>query len=152
MALKKSTKKTKKSEVDILKKKLEKISHDYVRNRDSISKDVIGGRCIDCGKYASGAYFQCGHFVASSVGGVLLRYHPRNMHGQHAGCNMFVAQERVKINYTMNMIKKYGKPYVEKLLALKQKTAKADIIFFSKMISLYEEGNEQAIADFLENV
>lgn len=134
------------------KNKLVKLSHDFIRARDSISEDRFHGYCIDCGKYAEGGDFQCGHFTADSVGGAILRYHPHNMHGQAKGCNMLVRQEEVKINYTFAMVEKYGRNYVDFLRNLKQKTIKADIIFYEKMIELYQKGIEEDIVEYLHSL
>lgn len=134
------------------KAKLVELSHTFIRRRDSINEDEIAGYCFDCGEYAEGRYFQAGHFEADSVGGALLRYHPHNMHGQSAGCNMKQVQERVKINYTIKMIDKYGRDYVNSLRLLKQKSIKADIIFYERMIELYEAGDEEEIINYLNSL
>lgn len=134
-----------------LEDKLEKVCHDYIRRRDSKDRDFIGGYCFDCGVWSEGQYFQAGHFLPSGATGVLLRYHPHNIHGQSAGCNMKYRQETVKINYTFKMIAMYGKKYVEKLQQLKYKTIKADVIFLQKMIDLYQEGDEKKIIKYLES-
>ncbi len=132
------------------KTELEKRSHDFVRRRDSKEPEIIAGNCFDCGLWGEGRNFQAGHFEDSSGGGALLRYHPRNMHGQHSGCNIFRRSAIVKPAYTLAMIDKYGREYVDKLRALKQKSIKADIIFYDLMNELYKKGDEQAICDFLE--
>lgn len=134
------------------KKELEKVSHDFIRHRDSTDKNYIGGYCIDCGTRAEGQYFQAGHFEASGSCGAILRYHPHNIHGQSAGCNMWANQERVKINYTLAMIDRYGREYVNSIRALKHKTIKADIVFYETMISLYKEGDEEKIVEYLESL
>lgn len=145
---KKSNNQTKK-----LAQKLEKVCHDYIRKRDSIEPEfMIGGYCFDCNKLSYNKSFQAGHFMPSGSCGAILRYHPHNIHGQFSGCNCHYQQEKVKINYTMAMIKKYGKKYVDKLIALKNKSIKADSIFYEKMIELYEKGNEKAIVDYLESL
>jgi hypothetical protein len=131
---------------------LTKLSHDYIRRRDSIDSSTIGGHCFDCGRIVHGSNFQCGHFIPDASGGALLRYHPQNMHGQSSGCNMAYSQERVKPYYTLAMIKKYGQKRVEELMALKNRTIKADEIFYSKMIELYKEGNEKKIIKYLESL
>lgn len=134
---------------------LEKVSHDFIRHRDSDEQnkhaETFGGNCFDCGMYDEGQYFQAGHFEPSGANGARLRYHPHNMHGQRGGCNMKQRQEFVKINYTLAMIRKYGQDYVYKLKALKNKPLKADIIFYSKLLGLYKAGNEDDIVEFLEN-
>lgn len=135
------------------KKDLEKISHDYIRTRDGHNDGYgFGGKCFDCGKEAVGQNFQCGHWIPSGSGGAILRYHPHNMHGQKGGCNSKFQQEKVKINYTMKMIDKYGKEYVDKLRFMKNKNIQADIIFYTTMIELYKKGIEQDIVDYLESL
>lgn len=131
------------------KKKLEKISHDYIRRRDGINGE-LKGYCFDCGKYCEGQMWQCGHFEPSGSSGALLRYHPHNMHGQFGGCNTKYQQEHVKINYAYKMEDIYGREYVNKLRQLKYKIIKADIIFYETMIDLYEQGDEDKIVQYLE--
>lgn len=134
------------------KKDLEILSHTFVRQRDSKVVFGIGGYCFDCGKYVEGRDFQCGHWIPSGSGGAILRFHPHNMHGQASGCNCGYNQEMVKINYTRAMTQKYGEKRCSELLALKNKVIKADIIFYLKMIELYEKGIEKDIVDYLESL
>lgn len=133
-------------------KELTKLSHDFIRERDSRSKEEIGGYCFDCNCLAFGQQFQAGHWHPDSTGGALLRYHPHNIHGQAGKCNCKFQQEFVKINYTFAMEKKYGKAYCEKLHALKNKSIKADAIFYSDMIQLYKQKDEKKIVAYLENL
>lgn len=141
----------KKIPVKKLKKQLEKVCHDFIRGRDGINGQ-FKGYCFDCGNYAEGQQFQAGHWEASGSSGALLRYHPHNIHGQTGGCNMAYSQERVKIAYTLRMIDKYGREYVDKLRAMKHKTIKADSTFYTTMIRLYEYQDENMIVQFLESL
>ena len=136
------------------KRDLEKISHDFIRTRDSVQFGLpnIGGYCFDCGKLTTGQNFQAGHWIPSGSGGALLRYHPQNIHGQASGCNCGYNQEMVKINYTRAMTQKYGEKRCSELLGLKNRTIKADILFYLKMIELYTSGDENAIVAFLESI
>lgn len=133
------------------KQKLEKLSHDFVRRRDSFEPEQKRGFCIDCGKLVEGQQFQAGHWQPSGSCGALLRYHPHNMHGQAGGCNCGYQQEQVKIRYTMAMIEKYGNDYVKELLSLKNRSIRADINFYETLIELYEEGSEEEISLYLNN-
>jgi len=141
-----------KSPIAKLQQKLVELSHTYIRERDSVSPDKIGGYCFDCGNFAEGRHFQAGHFIADASGGAVLRYHPHNMHGQSSGCNMKVSQERVKIEYTIKMQEKYGIDYVNLLRSLRNKSIKADEIFYNKMIELYEQKDEEAIVEYLHSL
>lgn len=127
------------------------LSHTYIRERDSSQLGFIAGFCFDCGTYCEGQNFQCGHFIADSKGAIT-RYHPHNMHGQFSGCNMKHQQEWVKINYTQKMEDKYGREYVNKLKMMAEKTIKADLTFYQKMIELYTVGDEKAIVNYLESL
>lgn len=133
------------------KKKLEKISHDYIRRRDGIGGD-LKGYCFDCGYFVEGGQWQTGHWEPSGSSGALLRYHPRNMHGQAGKCNTGYQQEHVKISYTLKMEDKYGREYINKLRQMKYKTIKADIIFYETLIELYEQGDEEKICNYLESL
>lgn len=134
------------------KKTLTELSHRFIRERDSINVNEIKGNCFDCGKLGEGSDFQCGHWIPDSVGGALLRYHPDNMHGQHSGCNVWFNSEMVKIRYTAMMYQKYGKKRVAELIGLKNRSIKADILFYERMIELYKEGDEKKIIYFLESL
>jgi hypothetical protein len=142
----------KKTNLQKLKDELYRVSHTYIRQRDSLNDYEIAGNCFDCGRYAFGGNFQAGHFIPDASGGAVLRYHPQNMHGQAGGCNMKFQQETVKINYTFAMLKKYGKKRVEQLRKLKNKVVKADEIFYQTLIDLYKKKDEKAIIKYLESL
>lgn len=157
---KKTTKRATKLKRDLMparikraKKELVKLSHLHVRKRDSFNPEVIKGKCATCPLVCEGGNFQAGHWEPDSTGGALLRYHPHNMHGQGGYCCNINrnGQQRVANEYTLFMINKYGLDYVNKLRALKQKTIKADIIFYEKMVDLYKIGDEQAIIEYLHS-
>ena len=130
---------------------LYKLSHTYIRERDSKDESFIAGNCFDCGVWCEGGNFQAGHFIPDSRG-FITRYHPHNMHGQAGGCNMKYQQERVKINYTMKMIAKYGKAYVDKLILLSNKTVRVDLSVYLKLIELYREKDEPKIVKYIESL
>lgn len=135
------------------KKELVELSHTFVRKRDSIDTSEIRGFCFDCGSLAEGQQFQAGHWIPDSVGGAILRYHPRNMHGQSGKCNCGFQQEWVKINYTNAMVRKYGQEYVSNLVQVKHHAPiKADLFFYDCLIALYKQGDEQKICDYLEGI
>lgn len=127
------------------------LSHTYIRHRDSTDKNFIGGKCFDCDYFSTDGNFQAGHFIPDSKG-FITRYHPHNMHGQFSGCNMKYSQERVKINYTMRMIKKYGKKYVDKLILMSNKVVRTDLSVYLKLIELYKKGDEKKIINYLESL
>lgn len=130
---------------------LYELSHTHVRRRDSANPEVIAGNCFDCGFWCEGGQFQAGHFIPDSKG-FITRYHPLNMNGQFSGCNMKYQQEKVKINYTMKMIQRYGKKYVDKLILMSNKTVRTDLNMYLMLIELYKEGNEKKIIKYLESL
>ena len=134
------------------KKDLTLLSHNFIRHRDSINDFEIKGYCFDCGKLCEGSDFQCGHFIPDSVGGALLRYHPHNMHGQASSCNCGYSSEMVKIRYTQAILSKYSESGLNRLLELKNKSIKADILFYNQLIDLYKENDENKIVEFLESL
>lgn len=142
---------TKKERLDAAKEKLYAVSHAFIRTRDS--KDGFG-HCIDCKKKIGIKWLQCGHFIPDQSGNILLRYHPHNMHGQFSGCNLKFVQERVKINYTLAMIDKYGREYIDSLIKKVDsgRGMKVDLSFYETMIKLYEVGDEDKIINYLESL
>ena len=151
--LKKEKKRAKKY-IESLPKKLEKISHDHVRKRDSITEFEIKGYCCSCKKLAEGASFQAGHYRPSGGSGILLRYHPWNMHGQCSGCNMWVRQETVKPEYAEFMHRRYTPEQLQEMHDMKNSRSlkiQADKYFYETMIDLYKAGDEIAIVNFLRS-
>lgn len=54
-------------------------------------KKLGEGICFTCNKAGlSGSNYHCGHFIKSSVCGVVLRYDIRNLRGQCAFCNLWL--------------------------------------------------------------
>lgn len=136
-----------------LKQILTKLSHDFVRERDSIMPPNIGGYCFTCGMLASGSNFQSGHYEPSSTCGALLRWHPLNMHGQCGyKCNINRhGQQKMANEYTMRMISLYGLEKVQELRAMKNRLIQCDRYFLTSMIDLYKQGNQEEIIKFLDN-
>jgi len=136
------------------KKKLEELCHNFVKDRDAIQGSYPrSGYCCSCGKYVSGSDYQAGHYEPSGASGATLRYHPHNIHGQGGFCCNINRNHQQKMGnaYTMYMIRKYGIERVHEIRNLKNKTIKADIWFYEKMIELYEKGDEKSIIEYLEN-
>ena len=104
-------------------------------------------KCFTCSKPIEKSNCQLGHFIPSSVGGALLRYHPHNLRLQCYYCNINLGGNGSEF-YKRLVIEK-DQEYVDRLFVLKSKTTKADIIFYTKLKELYEEGKEQNIVSFL---
>lgn len=149
---KKKTKRIKLKSFKKLKKELSEVSHTHVRKRDSVKEFEIAGYCFTCGAYCTGGNFQAGHYEPSSTCGLLLRFHPHNMHGQGGYCCNINkhGQQKMANEYTIRMQKKYGYEYVDKLRAMKNKSIQGDRYFYNTMIDLYKIGNEIEIIKFLE--
>lgn len=138
--------------IKLLKKDLEKLSHDFVRERDSVPGEKKKGYCCSCGEYAEGPLFQAGHYRTSGGNGALLRYHPQNMHGQCRDCNCSrYNQENVKVEYARFMHSKYSYKELEQMRLMKQKTINADRYFYEAMTALYKEGDQNEIIKFLNS-
>jgi len=159
--LKLTSKRTKTPKRDLMPQRVKRaklelviLSHTFVRSRDSMFKSPLQGRCFTCNKVCSGGDFQAGHWEPDSTGGVLLRYHPLNMNGQGGYCCNINrhGQQRIANEYTLKMIEKHGLEKVNALRRLKQKSIKADILFYEKMLELYKTGDEQKVIDYLENL
>jgi hypothetical protein len=96
-----------------------------------------GNNCISCGVSGLvGHNKHGGHFIPSSSCGGFLRYDLRNVHNQCATCNLF--RNGAGAEYTVNLQKKYGKKFVEKIIEDKQVTIKLDLEYVTKMTEYYE--------------
>lgn len=89
----------------------------YIRARD-------GGTCATCGRKCERSGYHAGHFIPSSVGGLALRYHPWNIHGQCYHCNINLGGYGSE--YARFMEAKYGKATVNALHNLKHKRFEID--------------------------
>jgi len=133
----------KKNNISQLKKKLWIIVSKYIKERDKFI-------CFTSGKKVEGMNAHCGHMFPSGNCGALLRYHPLNLHCQSYNENINLGGNGAV--YAINFVKKYGQKEMNKLLVLKQKSIKADEIFYSKMIELYKQGNEENIVKYLDSL
>jgi hypothetical protein len=100
-----------KSSIGKLKRKLWKLFSEYIRKRD-------GNRCFICNRTATGSAYHAGHFIPKSVGGLILYFHEKNVHGCCYHCN---------INLGGNLYEygqKLGGETVKELYALKGKIEK----------------------------
>lgn len=78
----------------------------FIRLRDK-------GICFTCGRYAEGSGYHAGHFIPSAVGGLALRYHEDNVHGQCYHCNINLGGWGER--YAQVMEQKFGKVKVNQL-------------------------------------
>lgn len=141
---KKKAKKPKLASISKLKKDLWKLVSTYIRERDGI-------RCISCDRLSrKKGSNHAGHFLPSGNCGALLRYHPNNIHSQCYFCNVNMGGNGA-VYYT-KMIEKYGPDFVDRLFQIKnQITIQADRYFYTSMIELYKQGDENEIIKFLES-
>lgn len=153
---KKKVKKIKKDKLPTLKKlrkTLYELSHTFIRKRDSETDDRLAGPCCSCGKWVEGQNFQAGHYYPSGSCGILLRYHPHNMHGQGGLCCNITRnhKEAVKVKYADFMYKRYGSERMQQIIRMKNTLSKENRYFYDTMIELYKTGDEIEIVKFLEN-
>lgn len=113
----KANRKIKKPTVTQLKKKLDKVFSDYIRQRD-------GGRCYTCGSTQEWKYQQNGHFI--SRGKMSTRYDEQNCHCQCVSCNVFKNGNYPE--YAAKLQDQYGDGIIKELnargRAIKQFTVK----------------------------
>lgn len=116
-----------------LSKTLWKVFSEYIRKRDK-------GICFTCGRQCEGKGYHAGHFVTQGSGGLLLKFHEKNVHGQCYNCNinlggnhyiygkklgakivkeLYDLKDKEKTLEQMNYIKNF--PYEEKIEFYKEK-------------------------------
>lgn len=109
-------KKKKKPSISKLKKKLWKACSLYIRLRDK-------GICFTCGRFAEGPGFHAGHFIPSSICGILLKYDEDNIHGQCFYCNINLGGYGAR--YHQRMVEEYGEVFVQELWEKKNQSNRA---------------------------
>lgn len=101
-----------------------------------ITRLKYGNKCYTCGKLGlEGSGWQTGHFIASSVGGVSLRYNLRNLRPQCYYCNINLGGNGSF--FYKNLVEREGQQYVDQIFQDKQRIIKADEIWFKDKIQEY---------------
>jgi len=128
-AKKLSTKPIKRSKVV---KDLDNIFSQYIRLKDS---DEYGYCiCVTSGQKMFWKEAQCGHFV--SRGKYPTRWDETNCHPQSVYSNIFLKGDY--INYTIYMIDRYGREYVDELIDRSKQSVKIPTIELIEKISYYK--------------
>lgn len=96
--------------------KLDDVVRDIVRKRDLDWRGY--GKCVTCFRTFPASKLQVGHYISRRHHSV--RWHLRNVALQCEGCNGFM-NGRPEV-YVLELIKKYGVEFLEKLEKEKQKT------------------------------
>ena len=107
-------------------------------------------KCFTCDKPIEKSNCQLGHFIPSSVGGAILRYHPNNLRLQCYYDNINLGGNGSE--FYKRLLAQEGQGFIDNLFRLKNRSIKADIIFYKKMIDLYEKGDEKEIVEFLNSL
>lgn len=145
--------KKKKNKISYYEKKLWKSVSDFIRLRDSDGKsEKFSGVCISCGDYCEGKKAHAGHYFPSKACKLPTRYHPHNIHLQCMLCNMPRSRsviEKVKCNYSLAMIDKYGIDYVKQLQSLSEKDVKPKKQHYLDLTELYKCGDTDKIIDYI---
>lgn len=96
------------SKITTLRDRVWKYFSEYIRLRDAINGYVY---CTTCSKPTPVEQTHAGHFIHGKNS--LTFFDEANVHPQCIKCNLFLSGNQ--INYTMWMLKKYGKKKIEKL-------------------------------------
>jgi hypothetical protein len=101
-------------------------------------REQYGNTCYTCGKTGlEGSGWHTAHFIPSGSCGALLRYNLRNLRPCCYHCNINLGGNGAV--YYRRMVEREGQAYVDDLFALKNQSVKADVIFYQKLISEYED-------------
>lgn len=120
-----------------LVKKLDSIFSQYIRQKESV--DGMG-RCVTCGDTKPWQQQQNGHFYTR--GRYPTRWDEDNCHIQCVACNVF--KKGNYIAYTMYMIDRYGREYVDNLEIKSKSTAKITSVELQEMIEKYKSMTKNA--------
>jgi len=126
-----SKKKAISNPISKLKKQLWELCKQIIRKK-------YGNTCYTCGKTGlSGAGWHTGHFLASSVCGAYLRHDLRNLRPQCYYCNINLGGSGAI--FYQKLVEREGQQYIDDLFKDKQKTIKADAIWYQQKIDEYEK-------------
>jgi 5-methylcytosine-specific restriction endonuclease McrA len=101
-------------------------------------REQYGNVCYTCGRTGlEGSNWHTGHFVPSSTCGASLRYDLRNLRPQCYHCNVNCGGQGAI--FYKRMVEREGQEYVDKIFQDKEKTVKADILFYLRLIKEYED-------------
>lgn len=119
-----------KTKLALAKEKLWKTLKQVISIRD-------GDTCISCGaKGIHGHNKHGGHFIPSASCGGFLRYDIRNVWVQCATCNLY--HSGAGAEYTIELQKRFGKKFVEQLIADKNVSIKLDIHYITALDEYYK--------------
>lgn len=114
--------------VQQLKKILDKVFSDFIRQRDDYT-------CFTCGKKGDKTNIQNGHYVSRSSNS--LRFSEVNCNAQCVGCNIF--RRGAMDMYAIKLIQKHGARILEVLAAAKKKEKRFDRKELEDLISHYKQ-------------
>lgn len=120
-----------------LVKKLDSIFSQYIRQKESVGGM---GRCVTCGDTKPWQQQQNGHFYTR--GRYPTRWDESNCHIQCVACNVF--KKGNYIAYTMYMIDRYGREYVDNLEIKSKSTVKITSVELQEMIEKYKSMTNNA--------
>jgi hypothetical protein len=120
--------KVKKPTVQKLKKLLDKVFSDYIRQRDDY-------KCFTCDRVGDKSSIQNGHYVSRGFNS--LRYSEVNCNAQCVGCNIF--KKGNADEYAIRLVRRYGISILEGLAAEKRKIKQFNVPELLSLISTYQE-------------
>lgn len=117
-----------------LKRELDKVFSDYIRERDHYT-------CITCGKQGDKSEIQNGHYIERNKTGT--RYDEQNYNAQCVTCNIW-KKGNLRI-YAVKLIQKYGNGILERLLEKAQNNQgkKIDKLALSWKITYFKQELEE---------
>ncbi len=119
-----------------LKEELWNLCKQIVRKRYKLKSG--DWRCYTCDRLIDEpSKAHTGHGIPSAVGGASLRYHLDNLRVQDYYCNINLGGNGAE--FYRRLVAEIGQERVDELYKLKQKTVKADRIWYSNMIDSYTQ-------------
>ena len=101
-----------------------------------IIREAYGNECYTCGKTGlAGSSWHTGHFIASSICGLYLRYDLRNLRPQCYRCNIDLSGNGAV--FYRRMVEDEGQEYVDELFRDKERITKSSTQFYQERILEY---------------
>lgn len=117
---------------------LPKLKQDLWKLCKQIIRKRYGNTCYTCEAFPlEGSNWHTGHFIASSVCGMYLRFDLRNLRPQCYRCNISLSGNGAV--FYENMREREGQDYVDSIFADKLREQKENRVFIQGLIDSYTE-------------
>ncbi len=128
--------KSKKLGLPTLRRKAWALFSQYIRQKHANFAEMV--KCVSCEQWIPWKDAHAGHFVHASKQS-RLSYDERNVHPQCVACNYYGMKGMAAIQYTLFMLRVYGREVIDELTAMKYSKQYLKRSDLEQLIEKYEK-------------